>query len=171
MEKYNNFKIIRATNSHISSILDLMKKLSEEFPEKFFVPSTKEELDYVINEQGGFVLLCMDNSIIVGGTIVMYPNDKNHYLTRHNLFESVIIDSIFVSSQYRGHRIASSLLEEALQLIKRKYVYASVALDNFNSQKLFFKHGFSVYEQKRLYNGHDRYVLLLERSAHVLQNN
>ena len=60
MEKINDFKIIRATNSHISSILNLMEKLSREFPEKFFVPSTKEELNYAISEQGGFILLCIN---------------------------------------------------------------------------------------------------------------
>ncbi|MCB9498021.1 MAG: GNAT family N-acetyltransferase [Erysipelotrichaceae bacterium] len=168
MEKINDFKIIRATNSHISSILNLMEKLSREFPEKFFVPSTKEELNYAISEQGGFILLCINNHDLVGGTIVMYPTEEIHYLTGHSLFESAIIDSIFVSPEYRGHRIASLLLERALQLIKRKYVYASVALDNFASQKLFFKHGFNVYEQKKLYNDHDRYVLLLERNNHAL---
>ncbi|MFA7032824.1 MAG: GNAT family N-acetyltransferase [Bacilli bacterium] len=168
MEKDNNFEIIRAENYHIPLILDVMKSLSREFPEKFFVPSTREELDYVINHQGGFVLLCHDRDNIVGGTIVMYPNKRIHYLSGHSILESAIVDSIFVSPQYRGHRIASSLLEKALPLIKRKYVYASVALDNFNSQKLFFKHGFKIYEQKKLYNNHNRYVLLLERNNHAL---
>jgi ribosomal protein S18 acetylase RimI-like enzyme len=158
-----NITIVKATNHDLISILAQMDYLKNEFPTRFFVPSTSQELDYVINKDGGFIFLCFVEDKLAGGVIVMYPDQQIHYLSNHDFQKCAIIDSIFLDPSFRGLGLASKLLERALKEIKnRPYVYASVALDNFSSQKLFKRAGFSIYEKKALYNNYERYVLLKE---------
>lgn len=162
--------LTEARQADISLILDAMERLNKEFPSHFFVPSTPEELSYVIRDKKGFVLLLFIEEMLAGGIIVMYPDEKIHYLSNHDYQKCAIIDSIFLDPKFRGQGVASRLMKGALaRLNSIPFVYASVALDNHPSQKLFFRHDFKIYEQKKLYNDYDRYVLLLERaSPHVI---
>lgn len=127
-----------AKQADISLILDAMERLNEEFPSHFFVPSTPEELSYVIRDKKGFVLLLFVEEMLAGGIIVMYPDEKIHYLSNHDYQKFAIIDSIFLDPKFRGQGVASRLMKGALaRLNSIPFVYASVALDNHPSQKLF----------------------------------
>lgn len=164
MKIKTNTSIIRANKAHISMIITAMNYLAKEFPNSFFVPSTREELEDVLLANNGFILLSMVEKKLAGGVIVIYPNESNHYLSGYDYKESAIIDSIFLDPNFRRRGIASSLMSEALELLEhKKNIYASVALDNIASQNLFSHNGFIIYEKKRLYNNFERYVLLREK--------
>ena len=165
MENKQTGTIILASKNHIELILEEMKLLKNEFSHSFFVASTPEELDFVINKGNGFILLNMIEDKLGGGVIVIYPNSQMHYLSNHPFSSCAIIDSIFLNPSFRKRGIASTLLEIAIsKIVDRRFIYASVALDNTSSQNLFFRHGFKTFEQKKLYNDYPRLVLLLEKS-------
>lgn len=164
MQEITNTHLIEAKATDIKDILEAMERLNKEFPSHFFVPSTVEELEHIIINKHGFVLLIEIKGQLAGGVIVMYPNENNHYLSNHDYAECAIVDSIFLEPQFRGQSIAQYLMKAALErLDKIPYIYASVAIDNFPSQKTFQRNGFYIYEQKKLYNNYDRYVFLLEK--------
>ena len=169
MNNDNFFEIALATRDDVNLILQAMAYLKREFPSRFFVPSTKEELQYVLEEEGGFILLAKVDNQLAGGIIIMYPNSQIHYLSSHAMNDCAIVDSVFLDPRFRKRGIASGLMKAALARLENKpYVYASVALDNKHSQNLFKRHGFRIYEQKRLYENYERYVLLLERGSDAL---
>lgn len=170
MKEIINSHFFEANTTHIKDILEAMERLRKEFPTHFFVPSTEEELQHIIVNKHGFVLLIEIKGQLAGGVIVMYPNENNHYLSNHDYAECAVVDSIFLEPQFRGQSIAQYLMKAALErLDKIPYIYASVAIDNIPSQKLFQRNGFKIYEQKKLYNNYDRYVFLLEKdNQHAL---
>ena len=164
MKETGYLRLIDAKEADIKEILEVMKQLHKEFPSHFFVPSTVEELKHIIVDKHGFIILLKLHDQIMGGVIVIYPDETNHYLSNHVFSQCAIIDSIFVVSQFRGQRITQRLMKAALErLDKVPYIYASVAMLNIPSQKLFQRHGFKIFEQKKLYNNYDRYVFLLTK--------
>lgn len=159
--------IVEAKETDVQDILQAMERLHEEFPSHFFVISTADELKHIIVGKHGFVHLHKIQDQLAGGVIVMYPDEKNHYLSNHQFSQCAIIDSIFLDPNFRGKGIAQLLMKSALErLNKVPYIYASVAIQNLPSQKLFQRHGFKIYEQKKLYNNYERYVFLLTKDNH-----
>lgn len=154
--------LIEAKETDIQAILEAMKRLHKEFPSRFFVPSTAEELKHIVVGKHGFINLLKSQDQLAGGIIVIYPDETTHYLSHHEFSKCAIIDSIFLDPQFRGQGFAQLLMKSALErLNKVPYVYASVAIQNIPSQKLFQRHGFELYEQKKLYHDYERYVFLL----------
>lgn len=164
MKEINCSHLIEAKEADIQDILETMKRLHQEFPSHFFVPSTAEELKDIIVGKHGFISLLKIQDQLAGGVIVVYPNEKTHYLSNHEFSQCAIIDSIFLDPQFRGQGIAQLLMKSALERLKgTPYIYASVAIQNIPSQKLFQRHHFKIYEQKKLYNNYERYVFLLTK--------
>ncbi|MDD4104136.1 MAG: GNAT family N-acetyltransferase [Erysipelotrichaceae bacterium] len=164
MKEMTYSALIEAKETDIPDILKAMERLHNEFPSNFFVPSTAEELKHLLIGKHGFINLLKIEDQLAGGVIVIFPDEQNHYLSNHEFSQCAIIDSIFLDPQFRGQGIAQYLIKTALERLNEvPYIYASVAIQNIPSQKLFQRHGFKIYEQKKLYNNYERYVFLLTK--------
>ncbi len=82
-----------------------------------------------------------NESQMIGVTVlVMNPRSKMKHIAN--------INSVYVKPEYRGLKLSSLLISEAIEILKElgiERVNLSVVSDNQNAIKLYEKHGFETY--------------------------
>jgi len=133
----NWWKLVHTVKSEdLPTLFKMVKNITLE--------STNEYLTNILDSEGSFVLICIDNKTIIGSVDV---------IRKKRLEESHIADiGMCILKEYRNKGIGTKLLEELFKNCKKERKIDKIELDvfsnNISGMKLYEKMGFE-YEGTR----------------------
>lgn len=172
LEKFDKYKIKKLSKKHIDEIFKLQNMVfAEGYTEDKIRFNTTSMFEDFFNENQYSIGLFCDENLIAFGLAKINPvqnellseSEMKKILERNANF--AIIKLIVVKKESRGHGLQRFILNYLETNLIKKNVntfIASVSPINIYSLKNFIALDYKKIKRKRIYNNHDRYILLKE---------
>lgn len=158
-----NITLKYAEEKDLDAILDFQMNVINDMSRKeFFMPLTKEEFLYPINNNGRVALL-YDNNIIIG-LCVLTINPPSDIIDEYKLNDNIgvaILDSVMIKQEYRGSKLQKqvmNIIEEEAKEKKVKAIVATIHPDNVYSLNNFIDTDYDIINKIFIHNG-ERLIL------------
>lgn len=160
-----------ATHQDFSEILEMIKEIYEELPQKewFFLDDDETLLKYMTED--GFALKAVCERQLAGVFIVRTENLKEEHIGYDLGFSeeqrkiAAHMEIAMVKSMYRGQGLQRKMMEKAEEILKEKgfcYLLGTAHPDNKASVRSFQKAGYSHVMTKEKYGGLVRCIFCKE---------
>lgn len=179
----NNFYFNLLNKSNLDSILELQNIIFDDLnlkgKSKFLYRKSEEDFLKLLNSKDSFVLGYFDNNKLIGQIIIKHlTHDEekegcDYYISKENKSKIGIdgsfrfsVGGMMIHPDYRGHKMAQKLINEAENILSKKFQMNDIALlaisstENPGSYLSFLSDGYSIISSfKSLEDGDNDYLL------------